>query len=56
MRIATLPPEYNYRGWEVRADTVILQRRELLPKYLAGVRPRQRLLRRLARTAVRRRF
>jgi hypothetical protein len=32
VRIATLPPEYNYRGWEVRADTVILQRRELLPK------------------------
>lgn len=36
LRIATLPPEYNYRGRDVRKDTVILQRRELLAKYLAG--------------------
>lgn len=34
LRIATLPPEYNYRGRDVREDTVILQRREMLPKYL----------------------
>lgn len=30
LRIATLTPEFNYRGNEVRNDTVILQNRELL--------------------------
>jgi hypothetical protein len=39
LRVATLPPEYNYRGPEVRADTVILQRRELLDAYLAESGP-----------------
>jgi len=34
LRIATLPPEYNYRGPAVRKDTVILQNRHLLPRYL----------------------
>lgn len=34
LRIATLAPEYNYRGPAVRKDTVILQNRHLLPHYL----------------------
>jgi hypothetical protein len=38
LRVATLPPEYNYRGPSVRADTVILQRRELLDAYLRQTR------------------
>jgi hypothetical protein len=33
LRIATLPEEYNYRGDAFRADTVVLQNREALPKY-----------------------
>lgn len=54
LRIATLPPEYNYRGWDVRRDTVILQRREMLPKYLNGEGLTRRMLRRLARSALER--
>lgn len=53
LRIATLPPEYNYRGWEVRNDTVILQRREMLPKYLDGEGLSRRIVRKLARKTVR---
>lgn len=34
LRVATLPPEWNYRGDEVRDDTVILQNRFLLSRYL----------------------
>ena len=36
LRIATLPPEFNYRGDIWRDDTVILQNRELLSEYLAA--------------------
>ena len=34
LRVATLPPEYNYRGDDYRGDTVILQNREILDIYL----------------------
>ena len=34
LRIATLTSEFNYRGSDIRNDTVILQNRELLPEYL----------------------
>jgi hypothetical protein len=34
LRVATLPPEWNYRGDRYRSDTVILQNREKLSKYL----------------------
>lgn len=54
LRIATLPPEYNYRGDEFRSDTVILQNRDKLPQYLRlgrtpprPVRLANRILRRL---------
>ena len=33
LRLATLPPEWNYRGHEYRNDTVILQNRFALDKY-----------------------
>jgi len=36
VRIATFPPEYNYRGKEWRRDTIILQNRDVLPLYLNG--------------------
>jgi len=36
IRLAVLPPEYNYRGAQLRSDTVILQNREALDFYLAG--------------------
>lgn len=36
LRIATLPPEYNYRGRKFWRDTVILQNRDELPKYTGG--------------------
>jgi len=35
LKLATLPPEWNYRGDEYRSDTVILQNRDELAKYLA---------------------
>ncbi len=31
--IATLPPEFNYRGTRLRRDVVVLQNRDLLPVY-----------------------
>ena len=34
LRIATLPPEFNYRGDVCLKDTVILQNRDLLNQYL----------------------
>jgi hypothetical protein len=34
LRLATLPPEYNYRGHEMREDTVILQNRFTLIDYI----------------------
>jgi hypothetical protein len=34
LRVAVLPPEYNYRGSQLRSDTVILQNREALELYL----------------------
>lgn len=47
LRIATLPDEYNYRGDAFRADTVVLQNREALPKYFgwrrAAIETGQRL-------------
>lgn len=52
VRIATLPPEYNYRGWEVRKDTAILQRRELLPRYVDGEGLPRRVVKRVARKAL----
>jgi hypothetical protein len=33
LRIAILPPEYNYRGWSYNEKTVILQNRNVLPVY-----------------------
>lgn len=36
LRVATLPPEYNYRGNVYRSDTVILQNRDKLHEYLNG--------------------
>ena len=36
LRLATLPPEWNYRGKEFRSDTVILQNRFELHQYLNG--------------------
>jgi hypothetical protein len=43
LRIATLPPEYNYRESAFRKDVVILQNRDELPKYLDPVVPSPRL-------------
>ena len=54
LRIATLPPEYNYRGWDVRKDTVILHRREILSQYLNGEGLPRRVARRLARRVLER--
>jgi len=34
LRIATLPPEYNYRGRGLRANTVIMQNRDLIETYI----------------------
>jgi hypothetical protein len=34
LRLATLPPEWNYRGHEYRNDTVILQNRFALSEYI----------------------
>lgn len=34
LRIATLPPEFNYRGDAYKKDTVIVQNREILNHYL----------------------
>jgi len=34
LRIATLPPEFNYRGRGLRDDIVIIQNRELIKKYV----------------------
>lgn len=34
LRIATLPPEFNYRGYDYNEAAVILHNRELLPLYL----------------------
>jgi len=34
LRLATLPPEYNYRGNEMREDTIILQNRFVLSDYI----------------------
>jgi hypothetical protein len=39
LRIATLPPEYNYRGNDLRSDTVIIHNRAMVNRYLAGERP-----------------
>jgi hypothetical protein len=36
LRLATLAPEWNYRGDEYRGDTVILQNREKLSEYLSS--------------------
>lgn len=33
LQLAVLPPEFNYRGWYWRPDTVILQNRDTLPLY-----------------------
>ncbi|MFC1706852.1 hypothetical protein ACFL59_08535 [Planctomycetota bacterium] len=49
LRIAALPPEYNYRGRTVRSDTVILQNRKLLPAYIARKTGHVTLLRERAR-------
>lgn len=35
LRLAILPPEYNYRGHEYRSDTVILQNRFTLQDYIS---------------------
>ncbi len=34
LRIATLPPEYNYRGSTVQKDTVVIQNRDLVDQYI----------------------
>lgn len=53
LRVATLPPEFNYRGPGVRADTVILQNRDLLAAYLSPSTDRPPLALRAANRGLR---
>lgn len=51
LRIAVLPPEYNYRSKQFSDQVVILQNREALPQYL-GQKPRKRGVASLPRRAL----
>lgn len=53
VRFATLPPEFNYRGPDVRSDTVILQNRDLLSAYLSPTANRLPFAYRAANRALR---
>lgn len=53
LRVATLPPEFNYRGPDVRSDTVILQNRDVLGEYLSPAANRPPFALRAANRALR---
>jgi|SRR6266478_5353014 len=45
IRVATLPPEFNYRGYDYNEAAVILHKREMLPRYIRDENGKQVVLR-----------